>query len=78
MPLTPQQRALLAELEEEAKKPEPRTDKGIVGVLHTLIDIVGGRVPHVSPDAIDELHTQTEYDGDPPEPDTGEATAATG
>lgn len=77
MPLTPAQQAQLEALQAEAAKPEPRTEKGIVGVIHALIDIVGGVVAHVSPETLTELHTQAEYNGDPPEPDTGDAGAAT-
>jgi|SRR5580704_13387669 leucyl-tRNA synthetase len=63
MVLSPEQEAQLAELQAQANAPEPRTDTGVKGVLHTLIDVVSGVVPHLGEDAWKALHKQAE-DGD--------------
>jgi hypothetical protein len=60
MVLTPAQQAELEALQAEASKPEPRTETGIAGVLHVLLDVAAGAVPHLAADAWAELHHQVE------------------
>jgi outer membrane murein-binding lipoprotein Lpp len=60
MPLTPEQEAQLAELQAEQSRPEPRTDSGLAGILHTLLDIVSGAVPHLAADVWAGLHHEVE------------------
>ena len=63
--LTPAEQAQLAELQAKENAPEPRTETGVKGVLHTLIDVVSGKVAHLSDDAWAQLHRQAEgNDGD--------------
>ena len=62
MPLTKEQEAQLAELQAEAGKPEPRTETGVAGVLHTLLDVVSGNVPHLAADAWVALHSAVEHE----------------
>lgn len=61
--LSDAERAQLAELQAKENAPEPRTETGVKGVLHTLIDVVSGVVPHLGEDAWQQLHKQAE-DGD--------------
>lgn len=69
MVLTPEQQAELAALQEEAKKPEPRTDTGLVGILHALIDSASGVVAHRSDGDWAALQSQAEALAPPaPEP----------
>jgi hypothetical protein len=60
MALTPEQEKALAALEAERDAPEPRTTTGVKGVLHTLLDLASGVVPHISPERFAELHRQAE------------------
>lgn len=60
MPLTPEQQAQLEALQAESSKPEPRTGSGLAGILHTVLDVVSGAVPHLAADAWTELHHQVE------------------
>lgn len=60
MALTKQQQDQLAQLEAERDAPPVRTGHGLPGILHALIDLVSGRVAHVSPEVVDELHGQAE------------------
>ena len=60
MALTKEQADQLAQLEAERDAPPVRTGHGLAGILHTLIDLVSGRVAHISPDVVDELHGQAE------------------
>jgi leucyl-tRNA synthetase len=71
MALTEEQAKLLAELQAQQDAPEPRTETGLAGLLHTLIDVVSGRVPHVAPEAWDALHKEAEAQaaGAPAEPE---------
>jgi len=78
MALTPDQQAQLAQLEAERDAPEPRTETGIKGVLHTLIDVAAGRVAHLPDEAWDALHRQAEdHDAEtvPPLEETGQEPA---
>jgi hypothetical protein len=60
MALTDDQARQLAELQAQRDAPEPRTETGVAGVLHTLIDVVSGTVPHLAGDAWQALHKQAE------------------
>ena len=60
MALTDEQAKVLADLQAQRDAPEPRTETGLAGLLHTLIDVVAGRVPHVAPEVWDALHTEAE------------------
>ena len=60
MALTKEQAAALAELEAQRDAPPVRTTTGLAGILHHLIDVTSGRVAHVSPEVVDELHDRTE------------------
>jgi hypothetical protein len=79
MPLTAAQQAELEALQAEASKPEPRTEGGLAGILHTVLDVVSGAVPHLAADAWAALHHQVEdqYGEQPAEPaaDDGQAAA---
>jgi len=70
MPLTPEQQAQLEALQAEATRPEPRTETGLAGVLHTILDVVSGAVPHLPPEAWGALHSAAEAQAPPvPEPE---------
>jgi hypothetical protein len=72
MPLTPEQEAQLAALQAEAVRPEPRTETGIAGILHTLIDVASGAVAHLGSDVWAGLHHQAEaLAPQPAEPEPG-------
>lgn len=60
MVLTPEQQAELDRLNAEAAKPEPRTETGLVGILHALIDSAAGSIAHRGEEAWKALHTQAE------------------
>ena len=60
MALSKEQQAQLDALEAVRDAPPVRTEHGLAGILHTLIDLVSGRVAHVAPDVVDELHGQAE------------------
>lgn len=60
MALTPEQQAELDRLQAEAAKPEPRTETGVTGILHALIDTVSGVVAHRGEEAWAKLHSQAE------------------
>lgn len=63
MALTPDQQAQLEALQAEANAPPHRTADGLKGVLHTVLDVVSGNVPHLAVDAWDALHAAVEaYD----------------
>ena len=73
MPLTPQQQQQLADLQAEASRPEPRTETGLAGILHTVLDVVSGAVPHLAAETWADLHHQVETSyGDQPA-DEGQA-----
>jgi len=76
MALTEEQAAQLAALEAERDAPEPRTETGLAGVLHTLLDVASGHVPHLSGEAWAALHHEAEalatghgHPGPEPEPE---------
>lgn len=82
MALTPAEQAQLDALQAQANAPEPRTTDGLKGVLHTILDVVSGNVPHLASDAWKDLHTvvefyDAEHDGQVPaaERDAGEQPA---
>jgi hypothetical protein len=60
MALTPQEQAVLEELQRRAAEKPPRTETGIAGLLHTLIDVASGAVAHLGPERWGELHDQAE------------------
>jgi hypothetical protein len=60
MVLTPEQQAELDSLTAQAALPEPRTETGVTGVLHALIDSASGAVAHRGAEAWAALHTQAE------------------
>ena len=60
MALTPEQEKQLAELQAEQNKPDPRTESGLAGILHTVLDVVAGDVAHLPADAWAALHRQVE------------------
>lgn len=67
MPLTKEQEAQLAELQAEQNKPEPRTESGLAGILHSILDVVSGDVAHLPAEAWAALHSQVEQTaGDAP------------
>ena len=76
MALTPEQQAQLDALEAEKNKPEPRTDTGVAGVLHVLLDIGSGALAHLGSDAWAALHRTVESElGAPPEKDGGASSS---
>jgi len=60
MALSKQQQAQLAALEAQRDEPVKRTTHGLAGILHHLLDVTSGRVAHVSPEVVDDLHGQAE------------------
>ena len=60
MALTEEQARVLAELQAQRDAPEPRTDTGLPGILHALLDVVSGAVPHLAGDVWAALHRQAE------------------
>ena len=64
MVLTPEQQAELDALQAKAAEPEPRTETGVTGVLHALIDSASGVVAHRAADAWEALHHQAEETAD--------------
>ena len=60
MALTADQQALLDALVAKQSEPEPRTETGLAGILHALIDTVSGAVAHRGADSWAELHQQAE------------------
>jgi hypothetical protein len=61
MALSEEQARQLAQLEAERDAPEPRTTAGLKGVLHILLDVASGNVPHLATDAWQALHTAVEF-----------------
>ena len=61
MALTPEEQAQLEALQAQANAPEPRTTTGLKGILHTVLDVVSGNVPHLAEDAWKALHTAVEF-----------------
>jgi hypothetical protein len=59
--LTPEQQSELEALQAEASKPEPRTETGLAGLLHTVLDVVSGAVAHLPGEAWAALHSQVEH-----------------
>jgi hypothetical protein len=68
MALTKEQQALLEALVAKAAEKEPRTETGVAGVLHALIDSASGEAAHRSPEAWAALHSQAEALAPAPEP----------
>lgn len=66
MALTEEQEAQLAALLEQRAAPEPRTETGLAGLLHVLLDVVSGAVPHLAPEVWAVLHKQAEALAEPP------------
>ena len=60
MALTKEQQAQLDELQAQRDAPPVRTTTGLAGILHHLIDVTSGRVAHVAPGVVDELHERVE------------------
>lgn len=60
MPLTKEQEQQLAELQAEQSRPEPRTESGLAGVLHSVLDVLAGDVAHLPAEAWAALHSQVE------------------
>jgi leucyl-tRNA synthetase len=84
MPLTPDQEKQLAELQAEQARPEPRTETGLAGILHTVLDVVSGAVPHLAAETWAQLHSQVEGNfgeqqpAEQPAPDEGQAADDSG
>lgn len=62
MPLSKDQQAELERLQAEAVKPEPRTDTGLAGVLHTVLDVASGVVAHLPKGEWAALHSTVEQE----------------
>lgn len=60
MPLTKDQQAELERLQAEQAKPEPRTESGLAGLLHTVLDVVSGTVAHLPGEVWADLHSTVE------------------
>jgi len=61
MALTEEQQALLEALQAKAAEKEPRTETGLKGVLHAVLDVVSGNVAHLPADAWEVLHSTVEH-----------------
>jgi len=61
MALTEEQQALLEALQAKAAEKEPRTETGLKGVLHAVLDVVSGNVAHLPADAWETLHATVEH-----------------
>lgn len=70
MALTDAEQAELDRLIARKVAPEPRTETGVAGILHALIDSVSGAEAHRGPEAWAALHKQAEALAATPEPET--------
>jgi hypothetical protein len=60
MALTAEQQAQLDALQAQAAAPEPRTETGVAGILHTLLDVNTGTLAILTPEAAAALHADVE------------------
>jgi hypothetical protein len=60
MQLTAEQQAVFDALVAKQAETEPRTETGLVGILHSLIDSASGAVAHRGEDVWAALHHQAE------------------
>ena len=68
MALTDAEQAELDRLIAQKVAPEPRTETGVAGVLHALIDSVSGAVAARGPEDWAALHKEAEGTAAKPEP----------
>lgn len=67
MPLTPEQEAQLAALQQAQNAPPHRTRTGLAGVLHKVIESLSGAVAHRSPQEWLDLAETVEHELGQPE-----------